>query len=50
MVEIYCDGSCRGNGKAENTGGFGVLGVITSQEMDSYLQPIIEYKYSEQVA
>lgn len=49
MVEIYCDGSCRGNGKAENTGGFGVLGVITSKEMDSYLQPVIEYKYNEQV-
>ena len=27
MYKIYTDGSCRGNGKAESTGGFGVVVV-----------------------
>ena len=25
MIKLYVDGSCRGNGKAESTGGFGVV-------------------------
>lgn len=49
MVEIYCDGSCRGNGKEENCGGFGVVGIILSSELETLGDPVVEYVYGKQV-
>lgn len=33
MVIVYTDGSCLGNGKKENSGGFGVVAINEKQEI-----------------
>ena len=38
MVEIYTDGSCRGNGKENSKGGFGVVAVVDG---------LVEFIYNE---
>ena len=38
MVEIYTDGSCRGNGKENSKGGFGVAAIVDG---------LVEFVYSE---
>ena len=38
MVEIYTDGSCRGNGKENSKGGFGVVAVVDG---------LVEFVYNE---
>ena len=35
MIEIYTDGSCRGNGKEHNEGGFGVVVLIPAEQYAS---------------
>lgn len=36
MFEIYVDGSCKGNGKTSNTGGFGVVVIKDNELIDIY--------------
>ena len=36
MIEIYCDGSCRGNGKAESEGGYAVCTMKDKEMLDLY--------------
>jgi ribonuclease HI len=35
-VKIYCDGSCLGNGKVENFGGYGVVIVVDGEVFRTY--------------
>ena len=35
-VKIYCDGSCLGNGKVENFGGYGVVVIVNGAVFKTY--------------
>ena len=37
-MEIYCDGSCRGNGTANAEGGFGVVVVDNGKVVNTYAE------------
>ena len=37
-MEIYCDGSCRGNGTANAEGGFGVVVVDNGEVVNTYAE------------
>lgn len=43
IIEIYTDGSCRGNGKENSSGGFGVTALYS--QMD---RPFVDYTFGEQ--
>lgn len=38
MIKLYTDGSCRGNGKVESTGGFGVVVVGVNEDGEKLLE------------
>lgn len=46
MIEIYCDGSSKGNGKNNSVAGFGVC--VLSQDQDGKGGARIKYMYKEQ--
>ncbi len=46
MIEIYCDGSSKGNGKEDSTAGFGVCVLVPDQSHKSGYR--IEYDYKAQ--
>lgn len=47
MIEIYCDGSCRGNGQENSKGGFGVVALVPDESCSTGVRA--DYIYNEQV-
>lgn len=47
MIEIYTDGSCRGNGKENSLGGFGVVSLVPDQSCKTGYR--VDYIYNKLV-